>query len=51
MEATNQSSREEPVDDGQTHLTPQLVDTSLVVGRIVQVNYKSVLELVTKQEK
>lgn len=51
MEATNQSSRAEPTDDGQTHLTPQLVDTSLVVGRIVQVNYESVLELITKQEK
>lgn len=51
MEATNQSSRAEPVDDGQTHLTPQLVDTSLVVGRIVQVNYENVLEIITKQEK
>lgn len=51
MEATNQSSRAEPVDDGQSHLTPQLVDTSLVVGRIVQVNDESVLELITKQEK
>lgn len=51
MEATNQSSRAEPVDDGQSHLTPQLVDTSLVVGRIVQVKDESVLELITKQEK
>jgi len=51
VESTNQSSRAEPADDGQTHLTPQLVDTSLVVGRIVQVNYDCVLELITKQEK
>jgi len=51
VEATNQSSRAEPVDDGQSHLTPQLVDTSLVVGRIVQVKDESVLELITKQEK
>jgi hypothetical protein len=51
VESSNQSSRSEPVDDGQPHLTPQLVDTSLVVGRIVQVNYKCVFELITKQEK
>lgn len=51
MEAANQSSRAEPTDDGQTHLTPHLVDTSLVIGRIVQVNYESVLDLITKQEK
>jgi hypothetical protein len=51
MEATKQSSGADPVDDGQSHLTPQLVDTSLVVGRIVQVNYKCVFELITKQEK
>jgi hypothetical protein len=51
VEATNQLSRADPVDDGQYHLTPQLVDTSLIVGRIVQVNYKRVFELVTWQEK
>ncbi|XP_033611768.1 uncharacterized protein LOC111875606 isoform X4 [Cryptotermes secundus] len=34
----NQSARSEPIDNGQSHLTPQLVDTSLVVGRIIQVS-------------
>ncbi|XP_021913956.1 uncharacterized protein LOC110827029 isoform X3 [Zootermopsis nevadensis] len=32
------STKSELIDDGQLHLTPQPVDTSLVVGRIVQVS-------------
>ena len=30
----------EPVEESQTHMVPELVDTSLVYGKIVQVLYK-----------